>query len=117
MIVSKNNAMLNHFASDNFQARPCVVKNFDESKESFDVVVLSLTEDRQVRKVTSFVEVDSGFKFVANRSFKFENIDTILDVFVIHDNFFVVYVTYMGWLKLAITPMLKLPNPTHGLVV
>ena len=57
--------------------------------------------------MTTFVEANSGFKFVANRSFKFDNIDNILDVFIIHDHFFVCYITYLGWLKLAITPLLK----------
>jgi hypothetical protein len=57
--------------------------------------------------VTSFVEANAGFKFVANRSFKFDNIDNILDVFIIHDSFFICYITYLGWLKLSITPMLK----------
>ena len=57
--------------------------------------------------MTSFVESNGGFKFVANRSFKFDNIDNILDVFIIHDHFFVCYITYLGWLKLAITPMAK----------
>jgi hypothetical protein len=109
-IVSKNNAMLNNFASDNFQSRPSIVRNFDGCRNFFDVVVLTLTEDRQARKVTSFAEVDGQLKFLASRSFKFENVDNILDVFIIHDHFFVCYITYLGWLKLSITPMTKTPN-------
>ena len=116
MVVSKNNAMLNTFAVDNIQNRPTIVKNHDGCKNVFDklhhdVVVMTLAEDRSTRKVTTFVDVGDGeLKFVANRSFKFDNIDNILDVFIIHDSFYVCYVNYLGWLKLSITPMLKKAN-------
>jgi hypothetical protein len=46
MLVCKNNAMLNTFAADNGQNRPAVIRNLDGCKNFFDVVILSLSEDR-----------------------------------------------------------------------
>ena len=106
-MASKNNAMLNNFAADSFQTRPCVVRNYDGCKNFFDVVILTLAENRSTRKVTTFVDVGDELKFEAQRSFKISNVDNILDVFIIHDHFFVCYVNYLGWLKLCITPMVK----------
>jgi len=107
MVVSKNNAMLNNFASDNVQSRPSIIKNYDGCRNFFDVVILSLSDNRSTRRVTTFADVGDDLKFVANRSFKVDNVDNILDVFIIHDHFYVCYVNYLGWLKLMVTPMVK----------
>jgi hypothetical protein len=47
------------------------------------------TLPRSTRRVTTFFDAGSELKFLANRSFKFSNLDNILDVFIIHDSLFV----------------------------